>query len=256
MQASFSSRFFRQTWPWAWLICWLIQSPSTPLQAAPPEPGITAPDPAAPAKTEGENRKAETFQPPLKQIGPGLFELGGVRLDKAQRAISFPAVLNMNTNLIEYLIVTTFGKTHESLLRTEVAPYQIQVALLLLGARGAGTNDFPENHARPLPGDKVGIELSWKVDGNTKLRRAEECVRNRQTQSPASTGPWIYNGSRMVEGVFIAQELGSIVSLIEDTDALINNPRPGRDNDEIWEIKSEGLPPLNSPVQVTIKLER
>ena len=191
----------------------------------------------------------------MKQIGPGLFELGGVRLDKPQRAISFPAVLNMDTNLIEYLIVTVSGKTHESLLRTEVAPYQIHVALLLLGGHGAGTNAFPENHAQPLPGDKVNIELSWKVDGKAKQRRAEKCIRNRQTQSLMSPGPWIYNGSRMVEGAFIAQEIGSIVSLIEDPDALINNPRPGRDNDKIWDINPEGLPPLNSPVQVTIKLE-
>jgi hypothetical protein len=206
-------------------------------------------------KSEIENRKSKIEEPPLQQIGPGLFEFGSVRLDKLQRAISFPAVLNMNTNLIEYLIVTVSGKTHESLLRTEVAPYQIHLALLLLGAKGAGTNAFPENHAQPLPGDKVSLELSWTVDGKTNRLRADECIYNRQTQSTMSRGSWIYNGSRLIEGAFIAQEIGSIVSLIEDPDALINNPRPGRENDEIWEIKSKGLPPLNAPVNVTIQLE-
>src|SRR5262249_29384586 len=137
----------------------------------------------------------------------------------------------------------------------EVEPYQIHLALLLLGAKGAGTNAFPENPTQPLPGDKVGIELSWNADGKTKQVRAEECIYNQQTQSIMSKGPWVYNGSRLVEGAFIAQQIGSIVSLIEDPDALINNPRPGRDNDDIWEIKTEGLPPLHSAVNVTIKLE-
>jgi hypothetical protein len=203
-----------------------------------------------------ESRQREWgAEPPLKKIGPGLFELGQVRLDQRQRTIRFPALLNMNTNLIEYLIVTLSGKTHESLLRTEVEPYQIHVALLLLGAKDAGTNAFPESHAKPLPGDKVTIELSWNVAGKTKRLRAEQCIYNRQTQSPMSKGPWVFNGSRMVEGAFIAQQIGSIVSLMEDPDALINNPRPGREKDDIWEIRSKGLPPLNAAVEVTIKLE-
>jgi len=35
----------------------------------------------------------------------------------------------------------------------------------------------------------------------------------------------------------------------------VNNPRPRREDDENWQIKSEGLPPPESPVQVMIRLE-
>ena len=201
-----------------------------------------------PAIAEGTNSS-------LKPVGPGLFELGKVRLDKNNRTVSFPAVLNLSPGLIEYVVVTETGKIHESLFRTEAEPFQIHTAMLLLGAKGAGTNRFPEQANQPLPGNKVTIEVTWRMEGGARQnRRAEELVYNQQTKSTMSRGPWIYNGSRMFDGTFVAQQDGSIVSLIEDPDALINNPRLGRESDEIWEVKTNGLPPLNSPVEIKIKV--
>jgi hypothetical protein len=197
-----------------------------------------------------------TTNVPLKQIGPGIFELGKVRLDKNGRMISFPAVVNMNEALIEYLVVTSAGKVHESLLRTDAEPWHIHVAMLLLGAKGAGTNSFPEDHIKPLPGERVGIELSWKIGGKEKRHRAEEFILDRSKKSAMGKGFWIYTGSQVFEGIFIAQRDGSVVSLIEDPDALINNPRPGRDNDDNWQVDAKGLPPLESPVEVTIRLAK
>ena len=78
---------------------------------------------------------------------------------------------------------------------------------------------------------------------------------NLATKTNASRGPWTYNGSRVVNGIFVAQREGSIVALIEDVDALVNNPRPGSDNDQIWQINSDILPPTNTVVEVTFKLE-
>jgi hypothetical protein len=192
--------------------------------------------------------------PPLKQIGPSLFELGKVRFDKQKRTLRFPAMINQTQGAIEYLIVTSFGKTHESLLRTDAEPYHIQLALLLLGAQGAGTNSFPEANTLPLPGDSVAIELSWTVEGKETQARAEEFIYNLETKSVMSQGEWIYNASRVTQGTFIAQQDGSIVSVMVDPDALINNPRPGRENDKIWQVQRKGLPPLNWPVEVIIRI--
>lgn len=193
---------------------------------------------------------------PLKQIGPGVFEMGRVRLDKTLHTVSFPAWLNLNDGAVEYLLVTNSGKTHESLLRTDIQPVHIHLAMLLLGAKGAQTNDYPEGPAALIPGDEITLEVNWAARGKKKPRRAEELVFNRGTRSAASLGPWTYNGSRTFEGTFIAQRDGSIVSLIADGDALINNPRAGRENDENWQVNTADLPALNSLVQVTIRLEK
>lgn len=192
---------------------------------------------------------------PIRQISPSIFELGKVQLDKAHKTVSFPAFLNMNRGLIEYVIVTSSGKTHESLLRTDAQPYHIHLAMLLLGAKGAGTNTFPEDPALPIPGDKVSIQINWKAaDGKEKRFAIEDLVLNQLAHAKAPAGPWIYNGSRVFQGTFLAQDIGSIASLMTDPDALINNPRPGHENDKIWEILGPSLPPLNSPIQVSIKL--
>jgi hypothetical protein len=193
---------------------------------------------------------------PLKQIRAGIFELGQVRFDKDKRTVSFPASVNMREGNIEYVVVTATGKTHESLLRTTIEPYHLQLAFLLLGAKGAGTNALPEDPARPLPGEKVEIEFNWNAGGRTNSFRAEEFVLDRKANGPARRDSWIYTGSRLREDGFAAQLDGSIVSLITDADALINNPRPGREDDDNWLVRTNNLPALHAPVEVTIRLAR
>ena len=58
------------------------------------------------------------------------------------------------------------------------------------------------------------------------------------------------------ELIFLAQKEGSIVSLIADPAALVNNPRPDRENDELWTLRTPKIPPVGTPVQVTIRLEK
>ena len=193
---------------------------------------------------------------PLKQIRPGVFELGQVRLDKDKRTVSFPASVNQREGNIEYVVVTATGKTHESLLLTTAEPFHLQLAFLLLGAKGAGTNALPEDPARPLSGDKVEIAFNWNEDGKMLRFRAEEFVHDRKAGGPARRGDWIYTGSRLRDDGFAAQLDGSIVSLITDADALINNPRPGREDDDNWLVRTNNLPPLHAPVEVTIRLVR
>lgn len=190
----------------------------------------------------------------LKEIGTNAFEIGSVRIDTKERTIAFPSLVNLREGNIEYLIVTTTGKTHESLLRTEARPHHLQVALLLLGLKGADGRTLPEDPQKELPGDKVQIELNWTVGTKRHRTSAEDFVLNRKAGRKAPRGPWIFTGSRFRDDGFAAELDGSIVSLITDADALINNPRPGREDDDNWLVRANGLPPLNTPVGVVIRL--
>lgn len=155
---------------------------------------------------------------PLKQIAPGVFQLGSVRLDKERKTIQFPASVNMTNGLIEYFVVTGTGKLHESLLKTDIDPAQIQVAMLFIGAKGAAADGTGTN----ITGDNFAIEVSWKNGGLEKRARAENFIFNGKTKSPMSREGWIYNGSKVIDGTFIAQRDGSIVSIISDSLALAN----------------------------------
>ncbi len=193
---------------------------------------------------------AASTNAPLQQIAPGIFQLGLVRLNKADKTVQFPAAINMTNGLVEYFVVTGTGKLHESVLKTEVEPAQIHIAMLLLGAQDASTNAAGTN----ISGSKFSVELSWKNKAVEKHARGEEWVFNQKTKSPMSRGDWVYNGSKVINGIFIAQRDGSIVSIISDPLALANNTRPGCENDEIWSVNTNAVPALNTLVEVTFKL--
>jgi hypothetical protein len=199
--------------------------------------------------------RAETNAPPVKDLGGGRMEIGKVLLDRSNRSISFPAAVNMQTGVVEYVVVTTKGKTHESVLRTEAEPFHLHTAMLLLGARTATGTDpaIFFDPKKELPGEKVEIYASWK----DQIRRPlQQMLLNVVTKEPMAVSNWVYNGSQVIDGKFLAQQDGSIVSLIADASALINNPREDRENDELWVVNTNRVPAVGTEVQVTIELRK
>ncbi len=191
----------------------------------------------------------------LRPLGKGVFELGAVRLNKSERTITVDATASLVAELaVEYALVHRTGKGHESLFTTAARPQDIHLALLLLDGKPAMTNAFPADLGLPPAGDRVTIEASWKRDGRETRRALEDLVLNRATGRPLARGAWIFNGSNFSEGMFTAQRDGSILSIHIDPDALINNPRPGRENDDLHLPNTRELPPPGTAVEITIRL--
>ncbi len=186
-------------------------------------------------------------------------DYNGIRIDKASRSVTFPAEINLTSGLLEYFLVNKKGKTHESLLSTAIEPYDLQVAMLLLGIKpAASANSQPPGEitreylstAPELAGEKISITLTWPGH----RAPAESLIWNLDKNAVMSPGPWIYNGSEMYGGKFLAQIDGSMTALVRDSGALINNPRPGNDDDQIWEPYTKDVPPKGTAVDVTLKL--
>ncbi len=204
--------------------------------------------------------------PSIREVSPGIFQVGAVKLEKVARRVSFPAKLNMTDGPLEYLLVTGQGKLHESVLKTEIEAHHLQVAMLLLGAKGmpaAPLTNAPSGgpitqalgeRNPPLPGDAVTIEVAWTHAGKPQRRRIEELVFNKRAKEPMSPGPFTFTGSRVWQGKFVAQTEGSLISIISDPDALFNNPRPLRDADDTWVVRKQDVPPLDTAVEVSITL--
>jgi hypothetical protein len=208
------------------------------------------------ALTPAQNRGVEEPKLRVKEVGPGLFEIGRVRLSKTERTVTIPAEINMREGAVEYFLVTTTGKTHESVLRTDAEPYHIQLAMLLLDAKGRGTNDFPQDKTKPPPGDPIDVEVIWNTKNVQRRARAEEFVFDRAAKGSMRTVKWIYNGSQINAEGFAAQQTGSIISLIDDPDALINNPLPRRDDDDNWQVGTNRVAESGVSVEVIITLPK
>jgi hypothetical protein len=225
----------------------------------------------------------------VRQTAPGLFEIGLLRLDQNRRTITFPAVVNLSQGPVEYLLVTDYGKIHESLLRTEVAPHHVQVALLLLGAKrtewpvpsvpAQGSSAGPSGResgeatarksqrevarargpavvARPKPMERLTIEIAWSVKGRSRRSPAGAFVQDRRARGRIGKGQWAFVGSRIREDGFAAQADGSIISLIDDPDAILANWLPGSDDDDNWLAMGQKLPPMDSRVEVIVTVGR
>ncbi len=212
------------------------------------------------------------FQAP-KEIAPGIFEIGAIRLDKNASTVTFPTKVNMSDGLVEYTIVTTKGPTHESVLATDVSPQNVHMAMLLLGAKGMTIGKdalLPERidaeylaKAPKLDGDRIFITCKWK-DASGKeqtsplerwIVRREALNRRKPREIVAEDGPWLYTGSFMHEGRFNAELQGVFGSVVTFPGALINNPRKGANDDAMWFVKTSAIPPVGTPVELTIKLE-
>jgi hypothetical protein len=202
----------------------------------------------------------------VKELPDGTVDVGGVIVDKEKRSIRFPAAVNMRKGYIEYLLVGAPGKTHESALVTKISPQFVHVAMLLLGAKGAPKAEgdparAPGNideaylaQAPKIEGDPVRIEASWKIDDKLTRVPVETLITMGDPPQPVPAGEWVYNGSLVIEGQFIAQADQSFITLIADPGALVNNPRPERVKDDIWQSNPEVIPPEGTPVDIIITL--
>ena len=97
--------------------------------------------------------------------------------------------------------------------------------------------------------------MKWTVGGKETTCRAEELIHNTDTKAAAATGDWTYNGSMFEDNQFLAEQDKSFVALVTDPTALVNNPRPGHDNDQIWSVAKEKVPAKDTPVEVTFQLK-
>jgi hypothetical protein len=195
--------------------------------------------------------------PPVKKVGPGVFRLGEIQIHKRARSVTFPAEVNMDKGLIEYVLVRSSGKTHESLLRTEVDPYLLHIAFLLLGFEGTDQPLAEQGDSGKPSGEPVKITLAYREKGEDKKSQrvsVEQWVvkKSNGESREVESMDWVFTGSKIQQGRFLAQVQGSIVAIYRDPVALIDNASPGGESDEIWFVKEKAVPPPGTSVFVVI----
>jgi hypothetical protein len=199
----------------------------------------------------------------IQPLGGNRYRLGLMEFDKETRTLSLPATVNMTKGLLEYVLVHESGKVHEALLSTKVKPAEFNVALLLLHWKPSTTFfDYsePERGGVPVPGashlaaSQLTLHLRWKDGkGQEQTARIEDWIHNLDRKAKLEKTPFIYTGSRiMPDGSFLATETGSLIALMVDPAAVINNPREGNELDDIW-IPDPLLPAKGTEVTMELR---
>lgn len=232
------------------LVLGALLSVGTPA-AAPaqqPQDGPPAASPPASAKTA------------LRDLGGPLRALGAITLNVEERSLELPAEVNLTSGELEYALVHEGGKTHESLLRTAVTPFELNVALLLLHHAPAERWHLPPARPAPLetlpPASLCEVFVRWEAESGPSTAPLSRWVKNLATGTTAADGPFVYTGSKITEdGRFAADVDGTHIALYLDPRCLINNPRLGNGDDTVWRAEA-AVPPKGTPVTVIIRPSR
>lgn len=239
------------------LLLALIQFPGLAEEPtrAPVEPSsLPAPDqPVAPVK------------PALKRLDDGRMQIGKVTFDPKKREISFPAAVNQTEGLLEFVIVHQNGKIHESLLLTDISATNLNLAFKLLGYKaspelyskvepdGSLSAEFEEATEEEKKGSRIRLLLEFERDGKKVRHPINKWIAHGTTEKDMPDSPWVYGGSFIYQGKFVAETSGDLVAIFLSNAALINFSGKDNDLDEVWLPNSKRVPPEGTAVQVVIQ---
>ena len=258
-----------------------VHIPTPPPPPPPPDPGPLPPpktgDPAARAVVLGR-ADAESV---VKKDAAGALHVGPIEIAADRKSMKVPARINQRQGIIEYMAVGPKGKTHESVLVLETEGTHLMVGCLLLGltpaplkpqedpglrvvrgGQAASKAPAPAAQADPAPPElpaesNVRIEVEW-LDPETKKavrHRAEELTWNRELKASMRPTDWVFTGSSIWRGNFVAELEQSYIATWPDRSALFNNPWPSKNpyrGAGGYEANKKLLPPPGTKATVTI----
>ena len=138
---------------------------------------------------------------------------------------------------------------HESILVLDAIPHDIQVALLLLGLDSENVK-YNADSTQVIDGDNIEISVLWN-DGKKKVS-ASELFKNIETGKPPEA-KWVFIGSKVIDGLFVADQEESIIATYHDEYSIIDFAATGADNDELFVINKDLVPPIGTAVEVILK---
>jgi hypothetical protein len=204
------------------------------------------------------DENATSNYPEVKTLGSGIYDFGGITIDQKNRSFSFDAVCNQTSRLVEYALVHENGKIHESLFRTKINPKWIHACFLLLKESPFVTAQKEQglavNNSRSARTRAISILVEWDGNGTQFLEPLAQMTVKQTNQKTLDEGSFLFTGSKVIEGDYLAEMDGSIIAIYEDSRATINAIDEDNTNDDIWLANGQNMPPLEKKVRIHLKL--
>lgn len=221
--------------------------------------------PVEPRTLPAPDQRVEEVKPAVKKLEGDRFQVGEVIFDAKTREIRFPAAVNMaGEELLEFAIVHVNGKVHESLLVTEISATDLNIAFKLLRyqasaefypiqeADGSYSNEFPKVSDEVKKAARINLSVEWKEGDKTRTAKLHEWIAHGSTGKPMAADPWVYGGSGVYEGKFMAESTGDIAAIFLSNSALINFSGKDNNSDEVWLAFPKRVPTEGTKITVII----
>ena len=165
----------------------------------------------------------------------------------------------LRRGMLEMFSCTRNTKEHESIVSANAQAFLVHAALLRLGAEvGHAVQFLPEY--KPPEGTQIDIELEWKdADGKQQTAKAQDWIRDLKT-GKAMEHVWVFAGSRFwtdeeTGKQYYQAEGGDFICVSNFGTAMLDLPiKSSQSNDDLeFEVFTERIPPLGTPVRMVLK---
>jgi len=180
-------------------------------------------------------------------------ELGEIEVNAKERTITFPAKINQDGEIAEFLLVHKNGKVHEALWSTEVTAVELATAMALFEF------EVDKENVKDVPKtvENVGELPEMKVFVSTDKEEwipATKFIGYKGKGEALDEHPWHYRGSYFWNDKFMAQVEGDLIAIYTNVNALFLMEHTERLDDTLWFSNTNELGKQNDPVFLKIVL--
>lgn len=208
--------------------------------------------------------------------GGWLSPVPGLRVDAGRGVVEFEGEVAIEADptgrLVDYIelfVCSWDSREHESLVVTRVKPSDVHAALLVAGGEPGEPASFDraggELVRTPARGTGVTVEFVWREGEDERVAPPEAWVRHVETGETLAGAGFVFAGSAVEGGRYIADEEGTLVSLVVferraggrsvgiETVAYATPISAEASVDEtVWVADAEAMPPAGTPVTVRV----
>jgi hypothetical protein len=199
----------------------------------------------------------------IVQVSNDVYHINDVIINVSERSITIPTTVNMYSGLIEVVMCRPEGKTHESLLKTNVTPLEFQTALLLIGLDPV--NELPDDLALAdslspflsveTPGDSVYIYLESEINGELIHKPVEFFIQDQRTMKSLSQQTWLFRGALTHRsGHVIIDKDVTMIATYHDPIALMEMNNADKYDDELFYVNTNAGLTKDQPVKLIIQV--
>lgn len=219
--------------------------------------------PFRPAEFEETKEDPPEEAPPIPDAYKPLNKGKTIFFEKQEdgtRRVHVLAEVCLREGPLEVLLCKNFTKEHEAILRADADAREIHAGLLLAGAEAGSPAKFVPKF-QPATGTKIKVSLTYREKGKVKTSPAAEWITDKVSGKNLQYD-WVFAGSRLFKDPenpqatpYYMANNGEVISLSNFPDSMLDLPvKSSKDvADLVFEINTAKVPPLRSPVLVTLE---
>jgi hypothetical protein len=166
-------------------------------------------------------------------------------------------MLGVNAPL-EFFCCVKGTNDYEAMIRSEVKPSDLHLALLAIGLKPGEPVHFSESLKKWFPptGPPLHMTMEYEKDGQTVREPAWKWMRDVKTKKTAPPFTWVFTGSRvMPDGKYAADVTGYLVTVVNFDLSVIDVPELASSSNDLleWERNPDVTPKAGTKVWMVIE---